>query len=226
MRNRNISLLVSLALLLGTGLWLAGCSSDSVAPHEQAPALSSDDVAHQAGAMGSAAAQVLPQIVEFSDSNKNEYTYTFPAQGDVSGVVYFDFRLGGAQGTPATFNAADYGRMYTAADAPIVFEVGIGGSVEVDFQILADIDQGTDTATLLEGSSGTFTAGDYTASFSFENVVVTAGAAYPGGGTMTFVSGGHTVVLTFNGTHTATISYNGVISWTVNLDDGSLTEVG
>ncbi len=224
MNNRKIISLAALALLLGAGLWITGCESDTVAPHENTPALDSEDVAYQSAAMGSAAARVLPRIVEFAPVNKNEYTYDFT--GDpLTGTVYFDFRNGGAEGTPATYNAANWGRMYTATGSPVSFAVGIGGSIEVDFNIMATIVQATQTATILDGSGGTFTAGDYVATFSFSNLVVRAGADYPLSGSMTFVSAGYTMTLDFDGTNIAVITFNGAQSWTVNLDDGSVTPI-
>lgn len=226
MNNKKFTLLAVLALMLATGLWLTGCESDTVAPHEGTPALSADDVAHQAGALASAAARVMPQLVEFTPAGgKNEYSYDFASQEAVSGIVYFDFRTGGADGAPAAYDVGDWGRMYTMSDAPVVFEVGIGGEIELSFDVFADLVQATNTATLLEGSSGTFVAGDYTATFSFANVVVTAGDDYPSGGTMTFVSGGRTMTVTFDGDNMVTITLTDEGSWTVNLDDGTVTEL-
>ncbi len=225
MFNRKIALLAALTLLLVTGLWLSGCESDPVAPHDDAPALTSEDVAYQAGALASAAARVLPQFVEFTGPGKNEYSYDFAGESAVTGVVYFDFRTGGPDGTPASYDVGDWGRMYTASGAPLSFAVGIGGSVELDFDITADIVQATDTATLLPGSTGTFTAGDYVATFSFADVVVTAGDNYPSGGTMTFTSSGKTMTVTFDGDNLVNIDLEGGGSWTVNLDDGSITEI-
>ncbi len=224
--NRKLYLLTALALMLGASLWLTGCESDSVAPHDQLPALNSEDVAYQAAAVGAAASRVLPQIVDFTRSDKTEYTYTFPPDGsDVIGSVYFDFRNGGPEGASADYDVATWCRMNTATDAPLVFVVGAGGTVELDFNIFADIVQATHTATLLTGSVGTFTGGDYVATFAFDGVVVTAGENYPSGGTMTFVSGGHVLVVTFDGDNTATISLDGEDTWIVNLEDGTVTEV-
>ncbi len=226
MNNRKLYLLTALALMLGASMWLAGCESDPVAPHDQLPALTSEDAAYQAAAMGAATGRVLPELLDYSGPLKTEYTYDFPDMGsDVTGTVHFDFRTGGADGESANYDVADWGRMYTAADSPLSFAVGIGGSVELDLDIFADIDQATDTATFLAGSAGTFTAGDYIATFAFDGVVVTSGDDYPSAGTMTFVSGGYELVVTFDGDNTATVSLNGVITWVVNLDNGEITEV-
>jgi len=224
--NRKLYLLTVLALMLGASLWLTGCESDPVAPHDQLPALNSEDVAYQAAAVGAAASRVLPQIVDFSGTDKTEYTYTFPTEGSqVNGSVYFDFRNGGPDGASADYDVATWCRMFTETDAPLVFAVGAGGTVELDFNIFADIVQATHTATLLAGSVGTFTGGDYVATFAFDGVVVTAGENYPSGGAMTFVSGGYELVVTFDGDNTATISLDGEDTWIVNLEDGTVTEV-
>jgi len=87
MMNKKIYLLAALMLMLGLGLWLTGCESDTVAPHDETPELTSEDVAYQSAAMGVATSQVLPQLVEYEDNDKNEYSYTFPAGSDVTGTV-------------------------------------------------------------------------------------------------------------------------------------------
>ncbi len=225
--NRKLYLLTALALMLGASLWLTGCESDSVAPHDQLPALISEDVAYQAAAVSAAASRVLPQLVDFVGTDKTAYTYTFPAVGSqVTGSVYFDFRNCGPDGASADYDVATWGWMYTETDSPLIFAVGIGGSVELDFNIFANIVQSTHTATLLEGSVGTFTGGDYAATFAFDGVVVTAGESYPSGGTMTFISGGHVLVVTYDGDETATVSLNDEVTWIVNLETGDITEVG
>ena len=225
MNNKKYYTLAALALLLGAGLWLTGCESDTVAPHENLPELTSEDVAYQTAAMGSAASRILPQLVEFSPATtKNQYSYEF--DGDpVTGTVFFDFRMGSANGAEAPYSTATWGRMFTGLDATLSFAVGVGGSVEVAFDIMASIVPETHTATILDGSGGSFTAGDYGATFTFSNLIVQAGADYPLGGTMTFVSAGHTMTLGFDGTNIATITFNGVLSWTVNLDTGNITAI-
>ncbi|MCP4292612.1 MAG: hypothetical protein GY780_12350 [bacterium] len=226
MTNKKNLLLSALALLLCAGLFLTGCESDTVAPHDDTPELTSEDAAYQAAAMGAASGRFLPQIVEFGLVNKDAYSYDFPAQGsDITGTIYFDFRTGGADGTPAAYDVANWGQMNTADGSPLSFAVGIGGSIEVAFVIMADLDQESDTATILEGSGGTFTAGAYTASFSFTDLVVTAGEAYPGSGSMTFTTSGFVLTVTFDGDHTAIVALDGTDMWVVDLDDGSLTEL-
>ena len=226
MMNKKIYLLAALMLMLGLGLWLTGCESDTVAPHDETPALTEEDAAYQAAAMASAAGQFLPQLVEYNGSDKNEYSYTFPAEGDVSGTIYFDFRNGGADGTPAPYNTANWGSLFTAADEEISFAVGYGGSIDLKFSIFADITRDPDTATLLEGSGGTFTSGAYSATFSFADLVVVRDGDYPASGSMSFVSGGFTLTVTFDGTNIAVASLSGGASWSVNLDDATITPIG
>lgn len=226
MNDRKLFLIAALALMLGAGLWLTGCESDTVAPHDDTPELTSQDVAYQAAAMGVAAGHVLPQLVEFSGTDKNEYSYTFPSGSDVNGTIHFDFRNGSADGTPAPYNTATWGRLYTAPDESVNVAIGYGGGIDIDFDIFATLTQSPDTATLLAGSGGTFTSGDYTASFSFDGLVVVAGGSYPVDGSMSFVSGGFTMTVTFDGSSTAVISFNGENSWYINLEDGSITPYG
>jgi len=225
MMNKKIYLLAALMLMLGLGLWLAGCESDTVAPHDETPALTQEDATYQAAAMASASGRFLPQLVEFDGSDKNEYSYQFPTGGDITGTIYFDFRNGGAEGAPAPYNTANWGHLFTAADEEISFAVGIGGSIDLKFSIFADITRDPDTATILTGSGGTFTSGAYGAVFSFADLVVVRDGDYPASGSMTFVSGAFEVTVTFDGTNIAIASFNNVASWTINLDDASIMAI-
>lgn len=223
MNNSKFYLLASLVLMLGLGLWLTGCESDTVAPHDETPALTSEDVAYQAATMASAAGTILPQLVEYSGPNKNEYTYTFSAPSDVSGTIYFDFRTGGAEGSPAPYDTADWGRLYTATGEPVTVALGIGGGLDLTFDITAGITRDPDTA--LVNGGGTFTSGDYGATFTFTDLEIIQNADYPASGTMTFVSGNYTMTVTFDGTSTAVISLNGTPTWTINLDNASIQDI-
>ncbi len=225
MTNKKIYLLACLALLLGAGLWLTGCESDTVAPHDELPEVSSEDAAYQAAAMASAAGQFLPQLVEYNGTDKNEYSYTFPGDSAVSGTILFDFRMGSADGAPAPYDTATWGKIYTDAGENISFAVGLGGSIDLKFSIAADITRDPDTATLLEGSGGTFTSGDYTAVFSFADLVVIRDGDYPAAGSMTFLSGNYSVTVTFDGSNIAVLTIVDGSSWSVNLDDGSITPI-
>lgn len=227
MLNKKFSLLMVMVAMLGLGLFLTSCESDSVAPNDETPQLSTDEKAGQAGAMASAAAQILPQIVTFNPAgNKTEYSYDFDDETMITGMVYFDFRLGGADGTSAAYDDADWGRMFTTTDEPIVFNLGeMGGSIHLDFDIMASIVNETDTATIQEGSTGTFTAGAYTATFSFANVEVIGGNSYPQSGTMTFVADGDILVVTYDGDDMVTVSMDGVALWNLDLNNGSVTPI-
>jgi len=222
MMNKKIYLLAALMLMLGLGLWLTGCESDTVAPHDETPELTSEDVAYQSAAMGVATSQVLPQLVEYEDNDKNEYSYTFPAGSDVTGTVHFDFRNGGPTGDPAPYDTATWGRLYTLSGETVSVEIGYGGSIDLEFDITATLSQDPDSATCSGG--GTFTSGDYSATFTFDALVVVEGASYPTGGSMTFVSGEYTMTVTFDGSSVAVISYNGENMWNINLVDGSISD--
>lgn len=219
--------MLPLLLLVAGALLLTGCESDPVAPHEDAPALTQDDVAYQAGYLGMMFTEVGVQIVDFSQpglANKNVYTYTFPV-GAVTGEVTLDYRLGGADGTPATYSAGDYARLYTMPDAPVVLTLGLGGTASFTFDISGAINQATNTATIAAGSFGTLTSGAYSADFTLEDVVVVSGDDYPSGGSITFTSGTYEMELAYDGDSTGTLSVGGVATWTVDLDDGTLTEI-
>ncbi|PID79771.1 hypothetical protein CSB20_09120 [bacterium DOLZORAL124_64_63] len=226
MMNTKHTLRAVLALMLMLSLFLTGCASDSVAPHDEAPALSDEGVATQAAAMALVTAHVLPRMVEYSSTNKDMYSYEFSDEDVVAGTIWLDFRTGGADGAPATYSAGDWCRMHTADGEAIGFAVGLDSQIAVTLNIMADIVQATDTATVRAGSGGTFTAGAYSATFDFADVVVTAGQNYPAGGTMTFVSGARVLTVTFDGDETAVATLAGGGSWVLNLEDGSINAAG
>jgi len=206
-------------ILLAAGLFLGGCESDPTAPHDPTPALSEADAAAQAGYVAMAVSRVGPAITGFNDARKNTYQHTF--NGDVVCTVWLDFRLGGAAGVPANWSTADWARLYTATEAPLMMPIGIGGSVLLALDITADIHQGSDSAVL--GGGGTFRSGVYEAAFAFTDLAVTAAGATPTGGTMSFTGGGYAMTVAFDGTNLATITVTGLGVWSVNLDDGELT---
>lgn len=216
--GRALAALV-LPVLLATGLLLGGCESDATAPQDPTPPLTESDAATQAGYVAMAVATVGPEVLNFSEPAKNIYQHTF--SGDVTGTAWLDFRLGGAGGTSATWSAADWARLYTVADAPLVVPVGIGGSVELTFNITADINQGLDSAVV--GGGGTFTSGVHSATFAFVDLAVTGTGSYPTGGSMTFSGGSFQMTVTFDGTNIAVIAVTGHGSWSFNLDTGDLT---
>jgi hypothetical protein len=206
-------------VLLAAGMFLGGCESDATAPQDPTPALTERDAANQAGYVAMAVAQVGPTVVTFSEIGKNVYTRSFI--GDVSGTVALDFRLGGPDGTPATWSAGDWARLYTEVGEPLNFAIGSSGGVTLTLNITADINQGLDSAVL--GGGGSFQSGVHLATFAFTDLAVTAAGDYPTGGTMSFTGGGFAMTVAFNGTNLATITVTGHGVWTLNLDTGILT---
>lgn len=209
--------------LLAGALLLAGCESDPVAPQDDPPALSAGDVANQAGWVATAAQMIAPQAVEFAGKgDKDVYTETFT--GDVNGTITLDFSAGGA---PAAWDVADYVEITTPEGAPLIISVGIEGvegTILLGLDLMADIDRTADPDEATVGGGGTMVSGPYAASFTFESLVVVAGG-YPASGTMTFLSGGFTATVTFDGDNTATIAIAGGPSFSVNLDTGATSEL-
>ena len=208
-------------MLLVGGLLLSGCDSDSVAPQDEAPALSSADVAAQAGYVAMAVAAIGPETVEFAGkADKDSYTETFA--GDIAGEVHLDFFTGG---TPSSWQGADHVDLYTGEDAPLVIMVGMSGAegtVLLGFDVSADIDRNANPDTAVIDGSGTFASGPYTATFGFDGVAVAAGGSYPASGTMSFSGSGHTGTVTFNGTNLASLSMQGGANWVIDLDTGEV----
>ena len=222
--KRNLKTCLSLTALLALGLLLAGCESDSTAPNDELPALTQDGAAQQAGFVAMAVASVGPEFVTFDGVSKELYTYTFSGSTGISGIVMIDYRDGGSDGDPATFETGDWAHLWTPEPGGITGETSAGGSASLSFDLEAEVTQASDTATILVGSSGSFTSGEYTATFDLDTVVVTV-ASYPSSGTMVFSSGGFVMTVTYDGDNTAVISVAGVDTWVVNLDDGTLTEI-
>lgn len=221
LRGRGATVLLVPVLLAG-GLLLGGCDSDPLAPQEPAPALSEQEAANQAGLVAMAVAQVGPQVVTFSEPGKTVYSRSF--FGDISGTVWLDFRLGGADGASANWSTGDWARLYTAAEEPLNIVVGQGGSAQLALDIRADIDQGQDTAVI--GGGGTFASGVYGATFAFTDLAVAASSAYPTGGTMSFTGAGFVMTVSYDGTNTAIIAVAGHGTWSLNLDTGAVTAAG
>lgn len=214
------------ALLMGGlmgGLLLTGCESDSVAPQDDAPALSSADVAAQAGYVAMAVAVVGPETVDFAfagTADKEIYTRTFT--GDISGAVFLDFSTGGE---PSVWQGADHVDLYTGEDTPLVIMVGLAGAqgtVLLGFDVSADLDRNADPDTAVIEGSGTFASGPYAATFGFDGVAVAAGGSYPASGTMSFSGSGHTGTITFNGTNLASLAMDGGANWVIDLDTGEV----
>jgi len=222
---RSFLTVLMVPILLAGGWALGGCSNDPVAPHENAPALSVDDVAHQAGWVAMAAGIVGPQTVEFTaKSDKNSYVYVF--EGNVTGGVHLDFFTGGAGGTSATPAAADYVDLYTADGAPLVISVGLEGltgTILLTLDLAADLNRDVDPDTATISGGGTLNSGPYSATFTFDAVAVAVGAAYPSSGSITLTGSGFTMTVTFDGDDTASLVRSDGATFTVNLDTGAVS---
>ena len=217
-------------LLLTAGLALTGCDSDSVAPQDELPPLTANGAAQQAGVMAAGLAQASPQIVDFSGTPvKNVYSYDFAGQDAIEGMVYLDFRMGSETGDPATSSAGTWARLYTASGSPVDFMIeiiaGSPGHIYLAFDIRANVNQATHSAVILENSTCTYAAGDYSGTCSFSDIHLQMGASSPTSGTMTIVAGSHTSVVTFDGDHTATVVVDEAASWSIDLDTGQVTAI-
>jgi hypothetical protein len=214
---------LAVAILAALGL-LGGCSSDSVAPHEDPPALTARSAAGQAGAVALAVTAVAPQVLDFAGkSDKDAYSYTFPTSGDVQGTVHMAFFQGGAGGTPVAWSAADYGTLATATGEWLNVSLGEGGLALLSFDVAAALDRPNDQATV--NGSGFFASGPYSGGFQFDGLVVGHAGTYPGSGTMTYTGGAYTMTVTFDGSSTATIVASGGGAYVVDLDTGIVTPV-
>ncbi len=222
-KMKRLGLLLPL-LLMGL-LALGGCESDSVAPDDKIPALTSEDAAYQSVIVALAITEVGPQILNIGP-NKDIYSQTYDGTNGVTGTVAVDFRLGGADGAPAPSNTADWAHLYTVDSQGLMFEVPPSGQIYLVLNLLCDLNQDTDTATFLSGSGGTMTAGDYSSTFTLDGLVITATGDYPSAGSIVFESGGHELTIEFDGTATALIYLGDNANWALNLDTGDLTELG
>jgi hypothetical protein len=221
---RGLSMVLVLPAVAGLVL-LGGCSNDPVAPQDEQPALSADDVATQAGLMAMAAGIVAPQTIDFAGKADKD-SYQYPFTGDVVGVVFLDYYTGGAGGTSAPWDTADYVELYTADDAPLVASVGVSGfegTIGLGFVLNADLDRVSTPNMATINGGGTFDSGGYGATFIFSNLVVVQGNSYPGSGLMIFSAGGFVGTVTFNGSSTAMLAMSDGTSWTVDLASGEIS---
>lgn len=223
MNNLKIASTLGLALLLG-GLVLVGCESDSVTPNDEIPPLTQENAAYMAGLVNMAVAEIAPELLNFNPS-KAVYEYDFEGYEYVTGVVYIDYRLGGADGADATPGEADYAHLYTTGDTglTITYEGMEGSAMSLTADVMADLDQEGQTATVLAGSEGTMVSGEYPGTYMIDGLVVGSNG-YPADGEITFIGGGHTLVSAFDGTNLVRISVDGAPTWWLNLDDGVLSD--
>jgi len=215
---KNTALLLAVLALAGL---LAGCESDSVAPHDPLPELDEGDAATQTGVVAYALTNIAPYLNE-RDSTKEVRTNTFNGEHGLTGQVLTDFR-DGPDGAPAPAGSAAWARLYT--EAPVVWATGLGGETAFSLDIMATLARDPDTATILAGSNGGFVSGDYATSFEMDGIVVHSGGDYPTAGSLTVNSGDHVAVATFNGTNMVTVIVDSMMTYIVNLDTGEATEV-
>jgi len=219
------SLIGTAVLALTLAVLAAGCNSNAVAPHDQTPGLSASGAASQAGLVSVAASRVGTQVLGFGGKaavgNKVAYSYTFPAGGIVSGTLHLDFFTGGAGGTSANWDVADYAHLYTAPDSVLTMVIGYGGVNTVAIDVAAVIDRVNGTATL--SGSGTFVSGPFSESFAFTDLVFSLAGNYPDRGSLSLDSEGHVVTVSFNGTSIATMTDENGGAYSVDLDTGEDT---
>lgn len=221
----RLAALILPALLVG-GLCVGGCSNDPVGPHDPAPALSADDVASQAGFVAMAASIVAPETIEFAGKGAKN-SYSVPFFGDVTGTVFLDFFSGGPGGTSVPWDGADFVNLRTGEGEMLVVSVGTGGTagtIELTFDLDADLDRVSDPNTATVAGSGTYVSGVFDATFTFEGLVVESGGDYPGSGTMVFNSAAKTMTIIYDGGNLAVMSMSDGPTYVVNLDTGEVTE--
>lgn len=209
---------IFLLLMLGAAWLLGGCGSDSTAPDDSLPPLSDEDVADQSGFMAVALVQVAPLGLDYGGkaADVGDYTYTFPGGGEVQGTVYLQFRDGGATGDPVAYGQADWARAYTAGDEPLTIDLIEGGIPWIlAFELFSDLNRATDSA--LVNGGGSLVIGDYTATWTVEDLQINGAQQWPASGTLTFTNEGITAVVRFNGTSTVTVEV-GESSFDIDLD--------
>lgn len=216
--RRILSALTVLALL---GL-VAGCESEAVAPQDQLPPLTAQDTAYQTGLVAAAITRIGPRLMQATNPAKQVVDVTWAGEHGLTGTGHIDYRSG-PDGAPAAGSEATWARLHTDAGEPIVCTVpGLGGQTRFDLDIMANLDQEVDQATILSGSGGTMTSGGYVVTFALAGLVVGSGG-YPLGGGLTTTAGGHTAEVRFNGTNTVTMIVDGSATYAIDLDTGEVT---
>ena len=221
LRKKLVLPVLVLPILMVLGL-IAGCESDSVTPNDPLPTLTEEDAAWQSGVLAVIIAKAAPQLIQFTDPSKAVYEYSFTGFDAITGSVMLDFRTGGSGGTPATPSGADFCHLYTEDGESVVFTTDAGGSLSVTLDISSSLDQAANTATIQSGSSGTFSTGDYSGTFAFDDLVVSESSLTPASGGIVVTSGGFAISVVFDGGTTATVTA-GTTVWIVNLNTGVLT---
>ncbi|MCP4571369.1 MAG: hypothetical protein GY838_03385 [bacterium] len=206
-------------LALALAACVTGCSSDSVTPNEDIPAVTAEGSAGTAVAISLAMTQVGPYIL---DPFKAVEDITISGD-DVNGTVHIDFR-DGPDGNPAEAGVAAWAHLYTDAGSPVVVNVlEYGGQAAFDLDVTGSITRTPDTVTILAGSGGSMTSGDRTTTFTVDGLIIDGGS-YPAAGTVNIVpDDGPTASVTFDGSNIAR-AVVGMAMYDVNLDTGAVTD--
>ena len=232
LNKHRVLWLVAAGLLMTTAaLWLGGCESDSVAPQDELPTMTQDDAAQQAGMVATGLHRLGPQLLRFNPAKGKDdgiYTYEFPTEPYVTGMVTMEFFTGGAGGTHVAYDEADYGMLYTdpgeMLDITLEFPGGIEVGLGLELDVAGDIDQVAGTADVSGG--GHLYTDLFDTGFDFEDVVVTRDPeGYPESGTLTLTNGPWEAVVTFDGDDSAVISFGGDDLFVVDLDTGQVSPI-
>lgn len=220
------SLYLTLALVAAVAM-LAGCDSDSTTPNDELPALTNEDVATQTGYVTTALTENMLEIVFAPSSSKDlgEYDYTFDPATGIVGTVHSEFRTDGPTGDLTDYDSAGWCRVYTTDDLVLTVEALVEGfesdvTWTLGFNLTATI--AGNTATI--SGTGALGLGDFTPTFTVDEVVVLDGNDLPQSGTLTFVNSGITATVTFDGGNLVTLTI-GTASWQLNVDEGTITAV-
>jgi len=228
LRGRRLVALLACGAAL---LLVAGCESDSVAPDDDVPALSRDDVAQRTALMAVAMAELGPRIVTFVPGKAKEvgvYPYTFPPGAAVQGGVTLEFFSGGSGGTHVAYDQADYGELYTAPGEPLHAEIPLGSDATAVFDVTLDLSGSIDqqNSSAVVSGSGSFSSGPWPGTFTFFGLHVAASSVYPTSGNLNFSGGAWTLSAAYDGSGTAVISEMGTDLYVVDLETGTIEYIG
>ena len=224
MKTSRVFILITFLAMASVLPFVIGCESDSVTPNDEAPAPTSEDAAYVAGYMGYYFNQAYGVFQDALAKSGDKGIETF-SSGGVSGSYTLDFRTGGAEGSSTTSQSADYCRAYTATGQQVEVRSDPGDENPLavcTFDVAAYPYDGTpDDEEGTCNGAGTLVAGLNTSTFVINDVVLSM-AAYPPSGAFTYVTGAHSVAVTFNGTRYAALTV-GEDAYTVDLDTGEVT---
>jgi hypothetical protein len=223
----------ALVLLMGIGLLVAGCESDPVAPQDTLPELTEGEVAQQAALVAVGIAQAGPKMLTYDGTKSGPaelgvYPYSFPSEGNISGIIVLEYFTGGSEGVHSNWDDADYGKLYTPEGENVTVALDLGGGVEpifsVTFDLFGPIDRPADTATV--SGSGTFTTQEFVRSFTLTDVILTEVSSYPSGGTMDYTSGSIDLTVTYDGSRYVSADIDGGGAFVIDLDTGLSSPAG